>query len=95
MNLLWTRKARSDLLAHLQYIAQDDMAAAARLNELFHAKAAALERFPQLGRPGRVAGTRELLLASHYILVYTVTEDTVFVVSLLHAAQLYPPESGA
>ena len=92
MNLLWTVKARTDLLAQLRFIAQDNPGAADKMNQLFLAKASALEHFPQMGRDGRVAGTRELLLPPHYVLVYTVSEETVYIVSVLHASQQYPPE---
>ena len=40
------------------------------------------------GRPGRVAGTRELIPLGIYRLVYEVRGDTVWV----HTARLWPPE---
>lgn len=48
----------------------------------------ALLTFPHRGRPGKKEGTREFVMAPlPYIMVYTVRNDTVFVVRILHAAQ--------
>lgn len=92
MDVLWTAKARADLLAHIRFIAQDDPDAAARMNALLQAKASGLGQYPLMGRNGRVRGTRELLLPPHYILAYIVREDAVYIVSVLHAARRYPPD---
>ncbi len=47
-----------------------------------------LEVFPRRGRPGRAAGTRELVAARPYVLVYEVTQDaSVAILRVWHAAQ--------
>jgi toxin ParE1/3/4 len=47
--------------------------------------------FPHRGRPGKRAGTRELVLAPFAVrVVYTVQADVVFVVRILHGAQQWP-----
>ena len=46
--------------------------------------------FPEIGRPGRVLGTRELIIHPNYIVVYQITETAIDVLRLLHARQLYP-----
>jgi plasmid stabilization system protein ParE len=43
-----------------------------------------------MGRPGREAGTRELVAHKNYILVYDVTADMVRVLRVLHAARQWP-----
>lgn len=53
--------------------------------------------FPESGRPGRIAGTRELIITSTpYVAVYVVAEATVRILRILHGAQQWPdtlPES--
>ena len=45
---------------------------------------------PTLYRPGRVGGTREMVLRTNYIVVYEVDESCVRILRLLHAAQQWP-----
>jgi plasmid stabilization system protein ParE len=42
------------------------------------------------GRPGRRAGTREMVVHSNYILVYRVEEKLVRIVNVLHTRRQYP-----
>ncbi|WP_439538254.1 type II toxin-antitoxin system RelE/ParE family toxin [Sphingomonas sp.] len=46
--------------------------------------------FPQSGRPGKVEGTRELIVHPNYIVVYRTTDTAVEILRLLHARQRYP-----
>ena len=62
------------------------------LDALLSESAARLTDHPQLGRPGRVAGTRELVAHRNYLLVYDVVTDTVRVLRILHAARQWPPQ---
>jgi hypothetical protein len=50
---------------------------------LFSEKAARLVNMPSMGRPGRLAGTRELVAHRHYILIYDVADDSVRVLRVL------------
>ena len=49
-----------------------------------------LAQHPLLFRPGRVAGTREMVAHPNYIVVYRVAGDSVEVLNVLHARQAYP-----
>ena len=52
-----------------------------------------LKRFPASGRPGRVAGTRELVVSrTPYIVPYRVRDDTVELLLVLHAARKWPSQ---
>lgn len=86
MTLVWTQPARLDRQSIREYIAQDNPAAAIALDELISEKALRLVDNPTLGRPGRVAGTRELVVHRHYILVYDLTDETVRILRVLHTA---------
>lgn len=87
MRLVWTRPASADRREIREYIAQDNPAAALALDELFSEKASHLIDHPGLGRPGRVAGTRELVVHRNYVLIYDTTDDRVRILRVLHAAR--------
>lgn len=91
MELHWTSEAIQDREAIYDYIEADNPIAALALDELFEEKADRLVDHPDLGRPGRVPGTRELVAHQNYILVYDLAGDLVRVLRLLHAARQWPP----
>jgi len=87
VKLVWTRPASADRREIREYIAQDNPAAALALDELFSEKASHLIDHPGLGRPGRVAGTRELVVHRNYVLIYDTIGDRVRILRVLHAAR--------
>ncbi|MDO4682472.1 MAG: type II toxin-antitoxin system RelE/ParE family toxin [Lautropia sp.] len=92
MRLCWTPEAvrdREDIYAHVE---ADNPIAALALDELFSEKARYLTDHPGLGRMGRVAGTRELVVHRNYVLIYDLAGDQVRVLRVLHAARQWPPE---
>ncbi|WP_373888600.1 type II toxin-antitoxin system RelE/ParE family toxin [Massilia genomosp. 1] len=91
MELCWTPEAIQDRDDIYEYIEADNPAAALALDELFAEKAGRLVDHPGLGKPGRAAGTRELVAHQNYILVYDTAGDLVRVLRLLHAARQWPP----
>ncbi len=91
MELFWTPEAMQDREEIYDYIEADNPAAALALDELFAEKAGRLVDHLGLGRPGRVAGTRELVVHQNYVLVYDVVSDQVRVLRVLHAARRWPP----
>jgi addiction module RelE/StbE family toxin len=88
VRLFWTQPALDDRRAIYGTIEADNPTAALDLDELLSEKAARLLDHPELGRPGRVKGTRELVAHRNYILIYDVAGDMVRV---LHAARMWPP----
>jgi len=72
-------------------IAEQNPAAATRTILRTRSAVGRLARSPQLGRPGRVEGTRELVIArTPYIVPYRVWGDVVQVITILHSAQRRP-----
>jgi len=49
-----------------------------------------LRAFPNQGRPGRVEGTRELVVTRPFLAVYEVREEEVQVLRILHGARQWP-----
>lgn len=92
MCLFWTPEAAQDRDDIYDYIEASNPSAALALDELFAEKAGSLIDHPGLGRPGRVAGTREWVAHHNYILVYDVVGDLVRVLRLMHAARQWPPQ---
>jgi addiction module RelE/StbE family toxin len=93
MKILWTPEAEQDRIEIVAYIAEENPRAAASMDVLFSEAAAQLARFPHMGRPGKVAGTRELIPHENYRLVYQIEADTVWVLVLVHTARQWPPLS--
>ena len=72
-------------------IAADNPAAAIRMIERIRAAVMRLAGSPALDRPGRVAGTRELVIPrTPYIVPYRVNGDVVQIITVLHDAQRWP-----
>lgn len=84
--LRWTRQTLARLDSIAAYIARDNPARATSFVRELRDKTNILrEHLP--GRPGRVYGTRELVLHKHYIAVYRVQGDEVHILTLFHTAQ--------
>ncbi len=90
LRLEWKATAVADLLAIVDYISDDNPDAAQALKDEIEAKVSRLREQPRLYRVGRVAGTREMVVRSNYIVVYAEDADTVTILRVLHAAQQWP-----
>ncbi len=91
MSVKWLRKALRNLEQAHAYIAKDDPAAAVRTMLTMQRAVAQLAEFPNMGRIGRVEGTRELVIPSTpYFVVYRVQGNTVQILRVLHSARRYP-----
>jgi toxin ParE1/3/4 len=72
-------------------IAADNPAAGARMVARIRAAVERLAASPAIGRPGRVADTRELIISgTPYIVPYRVRDDAVQIITVLHSAQQWP-----
>lgn len=91
MKLKFTPRAKADLGEIFAYVAQDNSRAAARIIAKIRNNLAGLIVNPYLGRPGRVDGTRELVVAQlPYIAAYRVHENEIQILAIIHAARLWP-----
>ncbi len=86
--------ALADREAIMDYIAQDNPAAAIDLDDEFESGAEQAREKPALYKVGRLKGTREIVVRPNYVIVYRVEGDTVDILRVLHASQQWPKESG-
>ena len=89
-SLVWTNAARLRLAEILDYIAEFDEAAADDLNIRINSLIDKARHFPEMYRPGRVQGTREIVAHRNYLVIYSLTTDAIEVVAVIHARQAYP-----
>jgi toxin ParE1/3/4 len=91
MRVKWLRQALGNLDAEAAYIARDSPASAAAFVKHLTESAAMLASHPHMGRPGRVPGTRELVVTRFpYILPYRVREQTVEILRVFHTSRKWP-----
>jgi toxin ParE1/3/4 len=91
MRIVWTEPALHDLVAVRAYIARDNPPAADRQVERVLAAVAGLLQFPEIGRPGRRAGTRELVInRTPYIAAYRISGELIEILRVMHGRQRWP-----
>lgn len=90
IRLVWRPMAYEDRAKIMDYIAQDNPGAALELDEEIEAKTDALVSHPKLYKPGRMKGTREMVIRPNYVVVYREAPAEVTILRVLHAAQQWP-----
>ena len=91
MRIVWTELAVHDLASARAFIAQDNPSAATRQVERVISAVTGLLRFPEIGRPGRRSGTRELVVSrTPYIVAYRLRGDAIEILRVLHGRQRWP-----
>ncbi|WHO76146.1 type II toxin-antitoxin system RelE/ParE family toxin [Rhizobium sp. BT03] len=96
MKLVWRAKAASDRKRAIQFIADQNVGAAiSQLDEIERQTDLLIDQ-PEIGRPGRIDGTRELVISrTSFIVIYRVRQKAkqVEILRLVHGAQKWPPKS--
>ncbi len=89
MNILWSPEAVEDLTSLRSYIAEDDPAAARKVVlHIMHSIQQLLPDNPQMGRPGRVPGTRELVISkTPFIMPYRLQRNLIQILRVYHGAR--------
>ena len=81
----------ADLDGIFRYIAQNNEQAASRIVSQIWDSGQLLGQHPNMGRAGRVAGTRELVIQdSKYLIPYRVLNSEVQILRVLHGAMDWP-----
>jgi toxin ParE1/3/4 len=91
MRVRWLRNALRNLDDEATYLAADDPAAARLIMERVLEALAMLNQQPGLGRPGRVPGTRELVVPNtRYVVPYRVRGEVVEILRVFHTSRRRP-----
>ena len=94
LKIVWTNEAVRDLSAARDYVAKDNPIAAAKLASRIVKATAKLIKHPDIGRKGRLRGTRELVIPrTPYFIPYRVREDRIELLRVDHGARFYPPKT--
>ena len=92
MRIEWLPEAVRNLNTQLAYIGEHNPAAAIDIGDAIEASVSRLAEFPESGRPGRVPGTRELVVTgTPFIVVYRIEAAALAILRVLHGAQQWPP----
>ena len=87
MKITWSPEAANDLENLFDHISKDSPERAIAVYELIMEQIESLINQPHLGRPGRIAGTRELIISSaSYITPYRIKHHRVEIIRVYHSA---------
>jgi len=94
MIVVWSPAAIADLTQLRAYIAEDDPAAAQRVAlHIVHNIETLLPANPQIGRAGRVPGTRELVVPkTPFVVPYRIVNGAIEVLRVYHGARRWPEQ---
>lgn len=88
MKLVWYKRAILDLENIRQYIGQDHSKAAEVVATRIRESVAKLKEYPAQGRPGKVPGTRELVITDYpYLVPYKVIGKSIIILRVFHTSR--------
>lgn len=91
MKIVWTPRSRRNLRDTARYLTQFNPLAAMSMVRTVRAAPQQLLQYPASGRPGRVDGTRELVvIGTAYILPYRVHHDSIEILAVIHSSRQWP-----
>jgi toxin ParE1/3/4 len=91
LRILWTTGASAQLEAAYDFVVEENVSAAEKQLDIIKRSVEQLANFPEMGRPGRVHDTRELVIQSTpYIVAYRLNGSSVEILALLHGARRWP-----
>jgi len=88
----WSPSANKSKLAIVRRLMEVNLPAALALISTIETETSRLSTYPELGRLGRVQGTRELVISTtRYFVVYKIkSAGRITILRLLHSAQRWP-----
>lgn len=95
MRVIWLARARFERERAIDYIGSENPRAALRQLAEIERRTDLLAEYPEIGRSGRLRGTRELVITgTPFLAIYRIRQRTkiVEIVRVLHGAQQWPPK---
>ncbi|MCP4563333.1 MAG: type II toxin-antitoxin system RelE/ParE family toxin [Bosea sp.] len=93
MKIVWTPRSQRNLRDAARYLTQFNPHAALAMVRTIRAAPQQLLRHPASGRPGRVDGTRELVITgTPYILPYRVHHGAIEILAVIHTSRQWPDQ---
>ena len=91
MQVKWLRNAAKNLNSATEYIADDNTKVAREFFIHTIESVNKLVQYPELGRAGRVPGTRELVIFGYpYIVPYRIKDGNVETLRVFHTSRMWP-----
>lgn len=91
MKIAWTRLAIEDLNHAYEYIAAERRSAAIHIAKRIQQCVHSISRYPEIGRPGRVADTRKLIVpGTPFVVPYRIKSKRIEVLAVMHGARRWP-----
>lgn len=87
--------AKAEIAKQIAYIRERNPRAAQGQRERISHAVSRLREMPGLGgRPGRVAGTRELVvIGTPFVLIFEESDNHIDIIHVLHGRQQWPPRA--
>ena len=93
MRVKWLQAARKSLDRIVEYLSEDAPVTATKIYQHIRSRADSLQNQPGQGRPGRVYGTRELVIEKYpYIVPYRVKDNEIQILRVFHTSRKPPNE---
>ncbi len=89
--IVWSRRAIRHLTGLLAYIQKDSEQNAVAVAKRILDAVDLVQTQPDMGRPGRIVGTRELLVVdTPYVIPYRVRQGRIELIAVFHGRQKWP-----
>jgi plasmid stabilization system protein ParE len=91
MNVVWSRRAIRNLIQLREHIEKYSEQNAALVADRILRAVVLIQSHPEIGQPGRVVGTRELVIPdTPYVIPYRVRRGRLELIAVFHGRQKWP-----
>lgn len=91
MKVFWTASAHQDRIEIWDHVFSHNPQAAIDLDDIFSKIIEQISDHPFMGQSGKISGTREIVPHENYRIVYQVSNETIWILALVHTSRIWPP----